>query len=138
MSAKFSRREEVAFKAFKDKTVRAIPAPGAASQPRSLFDKLNEWARGEGAPGLGYIQFEDEGGSVVGKGPIAKFIPETALADMAKAAKVKAGDALFFAADKPERAAILAGLARTRIGKELNLIPQGEYQILLDRGFPDV
>jgi aspartyl-tRNA synthetase len=129
-------RAEVEFKAFKNKTVRAIPAPGAASQPRSFFDKLNEWARGEGAPGLGYIQFELEGGTVVGKGPIAKFIPETALADMAKAAGVKAGDALFFAADKPERAATLAGLARTRIGKELNLIPQGEYKFCWIVDFP--
>ncbi len=25
--------------------VRAIPAPGAAAQPRSFFDKLNDWAR---------------------------------------------------------------------------------------------
>ena len=79
--------------------MRAIPAPGAGPQPRSFFDKLNEWARGEGAPGLGYILFEEEGGALVGKGPIAKFIPAAALAEMAKAAKVKAGDALFFAAD---------------------------------------
>ena len=28
--------------------VRAIPAPGAAGQPRSFFDKLNEWARERG------------------------------------------------------------------------------------------
>src|SRR5262245_56691751 len=27
--------------------VRAIPAPAAGSQPRSFFDKLNDWARGE-------------------------------------------------------------------------------------------
>ena len=129
-------RNAVAFKAFKGKTVRAIPAPGAASQPRSFFDKLNEWARGEGAPGLGYIQFEEEGGKLVGKGPIAKFIPENEQADMAKAAKVKAGDALFFAADKPERAATLAGLARTRIGRELNLIPSGEYKFCWIVDFP--
>src|ERR1700760_571427 len=75
-------RADVEFKAFKNKTVRAIPAPGAASQPRSFFDKLNEWARGEGAPGLGYIQFEEEGGRLVGKGPIAKFIPEAAEAEL--------------------------------------------------------
>src|SRR5205809_1266934 len=60
-------RAEVEFKAFKNKTVRAIPAPGAGPQPRSFFDRLNEWARGEGAAGLGYIQFEDEGGALVGK-----------------------------------------------------------------------
>ncbi len=130
-------RAEVEFKAFKNKTVRAIPAPGAGPQPRSFFDKLNEWARGEGAAGLGYIQFEEEGGALVGKGPIAKFITGAALADMAKAAKVKAGDALFFSADaKPDRAANLAGQARTRIGRELNLIPDGEYKFCWIVDFP--
>ncbi|HWY63775.1 MAG TPA: aspartate--tRNA ligase [Rhizomicrobium sp.] len=130
-------RAEVEFKAFKNKTVRAIPAPGAASQPRSFFDKLNEWARGEGAAGLGYIQFEDESGALIGKGPIAKFIPAAALTDMAKAAKVKAGDALFFSADaKTDRAANLAGMARTRLGRELNLIPNGEYKFCWIVDFP--
>jgi len=130
-------RAEVEFKAFKNKTVRAIPAPGAGPQPRSFFDKLNEWARGEGAAGLGYIQFEDEGGALVGKGPIAKFITGAALADMAKTAKVKAGDALFFSADaKADRAANLAGLARTRIGRELNLIPTDEYKFCWIVDFP--
>ena len=130
-------RAEVEFKAFKNKTVRAIPAPGAAGQPRSFFDKLNEWARGEGAAGLGYIQFEEENGALIGKGPIAKFIPASALADMAKAAKVKAGDALFFSADaKTDRAANLAGMARTRLGRELNLIPNGEYKFCWIVDFP--
>jgi aspartyl-tRNA synthetase len=130
-------RAEVEFKAFKNKTVRAIPAPGAGPQPRSFFDKLNEWARGEGAAGLGYIQLEDEGGVLTGKGPIAKFIPAGVLADMAKAAKVKAGDALFFSADaKADRAATIAGMARTRIGRELNLIPDGEYKFCWIVDFP--
>ncbi|MEY4707200.1 MAG: aspartate tRNA synthetase [Pseudomonadota bacterium] len=130
-------RAEVEFKAFKNKTVRAIPVPGAGPQPRSFFDKLNEWARGEGAAGLGYIQFEDEGGALVGKGPIAKFITGAALADMARVAKVKAGDALFFSADaKSDRAANLAGQARTRIGRELNLIPDGEYKFCWIVDFP--
>ena len=122
-------REDVAFKAFKGKTVRAIPAPGAAPQPRSFFDKLNDWARSEmKAPGLGYIQFEEEGGKLTGKGPIAKFIPEAAQAELVKRAGVKAGDALFFAADTKPRAAALAGAARTRIGRELNLIEEGCFK----------
>jgi aspartyl-tRNA synthetase len=127
LSAVFARAD-VEFKAFKNKTVRGIPAPGAATQPRSFFDKLNEWARSEGAPGLGYIVLEEEGGVLTGKGPIAKFIPPAAIAEMAKLANVKAGDALFFAADKEERAATLAGLARTRIGRELNLIEQDRFR----------
>ncbi|MEJ0025430.1 MAG: aspartate--tRNA ligase [Rhizomicrobium sp.] len=121
-------RDDVAFKAFKGKTVRAIPAPGAAAQPRSFFDKLNEWARSEGAAGLGYVIFEDDGGKTVGKGPIAKFIPEAAQAELVARAGIKAGDALFFAADKTERAAKLAGLARTRIGTELKLVEEGVFK----------
>src|SRR6201996_3501592 len=143
VSAVFAR-EDVEFKAFKNKTVRAIPAPGAGPQPRSFFDKLNEWARGEGAAGLGYIQFEEDdsgsvssGGALTGKGPIAKFIPPAALAEMAKIAGSKAGDALFFSADaKTERAASIAGQARTRIGRELNLIPQDEYKFCWIVDFP--
>src|SRR6201997_1202931 len=130
-------RAEVEFKAFKNKTVRAIPAPGAAAQPRSFFDKLNEWARSEGAAGLGYIQFEAEGGALAGKGPIAKFIPAVALADMARTAGIKAGDALFFSADaKGERAANLAGMARTKIGRELGLIALDEYKFCWIVDFP--
>jgi aspartyl-tRNA synthetase len=121
-------REDVAFKAFKGKTVRAIPAPGAASQPRSFFDKLNDWARAEGAAGLGYVQFEADGDKLTGKGPIAKFIPEAAQAELVARAGIKAGDALFFAADKTERAAKLAGLARTRIGTELKLIEENCFK----------
>ncbi|MBU6297730.1 MAG: aspartate--tRNA ligase [Alphaproteobacteria bacterium] len=131
-------REDVAFKAFKDKTVRAIPAPGAANQPRSFFDKLNDWARTEmGAPGLGYIVFEDDGGALTGRGPIAKFIPPAALAEMAAKAAVKAGDALFFSADtKEDRAAVLAGAARIRIGRELGLIKEGEFKFCWIVDFP--
>ena len=135
--SEFFGRAEVEFKAFKNKTVRAIPAPGAAPQPRSFFDKLNEWARGEGAAGLGYVQFEEDGGALVGKGPIAKFIPANVLADMAKAAKVKAGDALFFSADaKADRAAAIAGAARTRLGRELGLIKDDEYKFCWIVDFP--
>jgi len=130
-------RDDVEFKAFKNKVVRAIPAPGAGSQPRSFFDKLNDWARSEmGAAGLGYIVFENEGGKLSGKGPIAKFIPAEALSQMAAKAGVKAGDALFFAADRKERAAALAGQARIRLGRELGLIDENEFKFCWIVDFP--
>ncbi len=129
-------REDVAFKAFKGKTVRAIPAPGAASQPRSFFDKLNEWARGEGAAGLGYIQFEDENGAISGKGPIAKFLSAEALSALIAKTGCKAGDAVFFAADKEERAAKVAGLARIKLGNDLGLIKPGDFQFCWIVDFP--
>jgi aspartyl-tRNA synthetase len=138
-------REDVAFRAFKDKTVRAIPAPGAATQPRSWFDKMVDWARNDmGAAGLGYIVFEGPNsdsvsgsGSLAGKGPIAKFIPPAALAEMAAKAGVKAGDALFFSADaKKDRAAGLAGAARIRLGRELGMIKEGEFKFCWIVDFP--
>src|SRR4051812_7728356 len=81
-------REDVTFNAFESViraggVVRAIPGPGAAAQPRSFFDRLNEWARAEGGAGLGYVVLEGEGGRLAGKGPIAKFIPPEVLAALA-------------------------------------------------------
>ncbi|MFD2250982.1 aspartyl-tRNA synthetase [Pseudochelatococcus lubricantis] len=133
--------EGVTFKAFRGViesggVVRAIPAPGAASQPRSFFDKLNDWARGEGAPGLGYIVFEDEGGALVGKGPIAKFIPADVQAAIAAKAGVGAGDAVFFSAGEVLKAAKLAGAARLRIGDELDLSAKDRFDLCWITDFP--
>lgn len=134
-------QDSVTFKAFRTVignggVVRAIPAPGAAAQPRSFFDKLNDWARGEGAAGLGYVVLDGEAGAPVGKGPIAKFIPAEVLARIAERAKVGPGDAVFFAADTEAKAARLAGLARTRIARELKLIDENVFALCWIVDFP--
>jgi aspartyl-tRNA synthetase len=132
----------VTFNAFKNLikaggVVRAIAAPGAAAQPRSWFDKLNEWARSEmGAGGLGYFVFEAEGGALVAKGPIAKFVPAEVQARIAASAGAKAGDAVFFAAGKEGDAAKLAGAARARFGEELNLIKREQFALAWITDFP--
>tara|TARA_Y100001960_G_C14688201_1_gene834933 strand:+ start:98 stop:1423 length:1326 start_codon:yes stop_codon:yes gene_type:complete len=104
--------------------VRAIPAPGAGGQPRSFFDKLNDWAREEGWPGLGYIIFEEGRG----KGPIANNLQEDRVAQVRSMMNLGDGDALFFACDQPDKAAMLAGLARTRIANELKLCERDTYR----------
>jgi aspartyl-tRNA synthetase len=130
-------RDDVAFKAFKGKeAVRAIPAPGASAQPRSFFDKLNEWARSEGAAGLGYVTLEVEDGKTVGKGPIAKFIPPAVIDMICSRTSCKAGDAVFFAADKEARAANLAGQARIRIGNDLGLSKKDCFEFCWIVDFP--
>ena len=126
-------RADVEFKAFKNKIVRAIPASGAAGQPRSFFDKLNEWARNDlGAPGLGYVVFEADGG----KGPIAKFLPAAVQENIAAAAGAKPGDAVFFAAGLEEAAAKLAGAARTRLAEELGLVAEKRFALAWIVDFP--
>jgi len=134
-------RDDVTFNAFKEVikaggVVRAIPAPGAAKQPRSFFDKLNDWAKGEGAPGLGYIIFEGEGDALASRGPIAKFLsPEAQKALIAKA-KLSAGDAVFFACDKADKAAKLAGSARIRIGNDLGVCKKDVFEFCWIVDFP--
>jgi aspartyl-tRNA synthetase len=128
----------VTFNAFKNVikaggVVRAIPAPGAAAQPRSFFDKLNEWARSDlGAAGLGYIVFETDGG----KGPIAKFIPPDVQARIAGKAAAAAGDVVFFSAGKEADAAKVAGAARMRLGQELELIDKDRFEFCWIVDFP--
>ena len=79
--------------------VRAIPAPGAGPRPRGFFDKLNDWAREQGAGGLGYIIFEETGG----KGPIAKNLDADRVEAIRTACALQPGDAVFFAAGAQRR-----------------------------------
>jgi aspartyl-tRNA synthetase len=112
--------------------VRAIPAPGAAGNPRSFFDKMNEWAREQGAGGLGYIIYEADGP----KGPIARNLePERAEA-IRVACGLNAGDAVFFAAGKRDEAPKIAGAVRTKLGQDLGLIEQGRFDFCWITDFP--
>ncbi|MGD8325483.1 MAG: aspartate--tRNA ligase [Sphingomonadales bacterium] len=104
--------------------VRAIPAPGAGVNPRSFFDKMNDWARGEGFAGLGYINFKDG----VGGGPIAKNLGPEKTEELVEALGLEANDGVFFACDKEPGAARLAGLARTKVGEALDLIEKDAYR----------
>jgi aspartyl-tRNA synthetase len=112
--------------------VRAIPAPGAGGNPRSFFDKLNEWAREQGAGGLGYITFANGEAS----GPIAKNLEPDRVAAIKTACKLGENDAVFFAAGKPADAAKLAGQARAKLGQELGLIEQDAYRFCWVTDFP--
>ncbi|TAL30623.1 MAG: aspartate--tRNA ligase [Alphaproteobacteria bacterium] len=122
-------RPDVEFRAFKgiiDKggVVRAIRAPKVSDRPRSFFDKLNSWAQSEGAPGLGYVLFEGN----EGKGPIAKFLPAAAQEELRKATGAEGGDAVFFACDMADKAASLAGKARTKIAEEMDIIEKNCFK----------
>lgn len=112
--------------------VRAIPAPKSADRPRSFFDKMNEWAREQGAAGLGYVILEAGGG----KGPIAKNLGEERIAQLRALTGLGDGDGVFFACDKELPAAKLAGFARTRVGEELDLIEKDAYRFCWIVDFP--
>lgn len=131
------KRDDVSFNAFKSViasggVVRAIRAPKVADRPRSFFDKLNDWARGEGAVGLGYILYDGQ----EGKGPIAKFVPTDAMNELVKQAQLEAGDAIFFVCDKEQTAAKMAGKARDKICDEMGIRETSCYKFCWIVDFP--
>jgi aspartyl-tRNA synthetase len=94
---------------------------------------MNAWAQEQGAPGMGYIVFE-EGAA---KGPIAKFLDAERLARLKELTGLGDGDAVFFAADrKAGAAAKLAGAARRRLGEELDLLEKNAFRFCWIVDFP--
>ena len=112
--------------------VRAIPAPETAIRPRSFFDKLNDWAREQGAAGLGYVILAEGGG----KGPIAKNLDAERIQRLAAAAGAKDGDSLFFVCDKKAAAGKFAGAVRAKLGQELGLIDERRFEFCWIVDFP--
>jgi len=112
--------------------VRAIPAPNTGDRPRSFFDKMNDWARDQGAPGMGYIILENGGG----KGPIAKNLGEERVAQLRELTGLGDGDGIFFACDKEAGAANLAGLARTKVGNDLDILEKDAFRFCWIVDFP--
>jgi aspartyl-tRNA synthetase len=111
--------------------VWAIPGPGGGS--RAFCDRMNFWAQGEGQPGLGYIMWR-EGGE--GAGPLANNIGPERTAAIRTALGLKEGDAAFFVAGDPDKFWKFAGLARTRLGEELNLIDKDRFELAWIVDFP--
>ena len=112
--------------------IRAIPAPGAGAGSRKFFDEMNNWARGEGYSGLGYINIKDG----VPGGPIAKNHGEERTAKLIEALGLGPNDGVFFAAGKESQAAKLAGLARIRVGEQLDLIDKNRFELCWIIDFP--
>jgi len=112
--------------------VRAIPAPGTADKSRKFFDDMNSWAQSEGFAGLGYAT--RKGGEF--GGPIAKNHGEEGMARLADALGLGPDDGIFFAAGKEAQAAKLAGLARTRVGEQLELIDSKRFEFCWIVDFP--
>jgi aspartyl-tRNA synthetase len=112
--------------------VRAIPAPNTADRSRKFFDDMNGWAQSEGFAGLGYAT--RKGGEW--GGPIAKNHGEDGMAGIAEALGLGPDDGVFFAAGPEAQAAKLAGLARTRVGEQLNLIDPNRFEFCWIVDFP--
>ena len=127
------------FKAFastveKGGVVKGMRVPGIVGvQPRTFYDKMEAFAKENGAKGLGYIMWTREGEI---KGPIAKFMKPEELTELEKQANIEKGDALFFMCDTREKANELGGKVRAAFGEKLNLINPDEFNFCWIVDFP--
>ena len=117
-----------------DPTVEVWAIPAAKGGNRAFCDRMNDWAKGEGQPGLAYIFWRE--GEEGGAGPIAKNI------GVARAEAVRAqlglgvGDAVFFVAGRPKDFVKFAGLARTKVGTDLGMIDRNRFDFCWIVDFP--
>ena len=123
------------FKAFENKTIKAIVVPNGAEQGRKFFDKMGEFATTEevGAKGLAWTKIEKDG-SVTGG--IAKFITEEMKGKLEKDFDAENGSAIFFIADELPKAQKIAGLVRIELGKRLDLLEKYVYRFCFIVDFP--
>ena len=112
----------------KGSVVKGIIVKNTGDQPRSFFDKLNNWAREEGAAGLGYISFTENSF----KGPIAKNLNE----DQLLLLKLEENDSIFFICDKLKEAQLFSGKVREKICNDLNLLNKNSFEFCWIVDFP--
>jgi len=112
--------------------VRVVPAPKTNEKSRKFFDDMNNWARGEGFAGLGYVT--RKGGEF--GGPIAKNHGPERMEELYNELGLGPDDGLFFAAGKEKDAAKLAGAARTQVGEQLGLIEENCFKFCWIVDFP--
>ena len=115
-------------------SVRAIKAENAASiLTRKEIDKLTEMAKGSGAKGLAFIRMTDDGMS----SSFAKFMSEAEMAGITEKTELKTGDVLLVIADSNNSKVLsILGALRQAVAKKLDIIPEGQYNLLWITEFP--
>ena len=124
-------REDVSFEIFKKlvksgSKVRCISTKNTKDKPRSFFDNIDKWAKEQGASGLAYFTFEDDG-NLSAKGPIGKFFSKEALIEIMKKTNSKVGDSIFMACSKQNELEKITAQARDKIARDLNLIDENIF-----------
>ena len=124
-------RDDVSFEIFKKlvksgSRVRCISTKNTKDKPRSFFDNIDKWAKEQGASGLAYFTFENNG-ELSAKGPIGKFFSKEALLEIMKLTNTEVGDSIFMACGKLNDLEKITSQARDKIGRDLDLIDENIF-----------
>ncbi len=126
------------FKPFCNKCVRGLRVPQMASQSKSFFKNMEDFATQEvGMKGLGYFKVEEgENGGFKYNGPIDKFLDDAQRKELADRCELEVGDVLYFIADSEKNAPRFAGQIRTEVANRMNLIDDSKFEFCFIVDFP--
>lgn len=113
--------------------VRGIRIPGGAKYSRKEIDDITKLAVSFGAKALANIIYNEDGSA---KSPVLKFVTEEQAKQIQERTGAKAGDIIFFVADKPKLVYDVMGRLRLHFGKSLNLIDEAKHNLLWIVDFP--
>ncbi len=114
-------------------SVRAIVAKnGAAVLTRKEIDKLTEHAKGIGAKGLAYVRWVDDEPSC----SFGKFMTPEEMSAIYERTGAEKGDVILIVADKNSVVLSTLGALRLKVAKQLDIIPEGQFNFLWITEFP--
>ena len=114
-------------------SVRAIVAKNSAKVlTRKEIDKLTEMVRGIGAKGLAFVRWVDEKPSC----SFAKFLAEGELESILAKIGCQQGDVALIVADKNKITLPVLGALRLQVAKQLDIIPENQFNFLWITEFP--
>ena len=112
--------------------VKSINVKSGASMSRSQIDALIAFSQEQGAGGMAWIKATDNGL----ESSIVKFLDLDCQKKLSERMQAAPGDLLIFVADKPEIANRTLGAVRLKLGEDLGLIDQSQFDILFITEFP--
>lgn len=113
--------------------VKAINAKGAGNWSRGEVEKLTSIATDNGAKGLAYMLFRDDG-SITSS--ITKFFSGEDLENIKSALSIEPGDLALFVADKYDVVCAALSALRVHMGNTLGLIDKSKHSMLWVVNFP--
>lgn len=99
---------------------------------RKQLDKLQEYAKIYGAKALSFLKYNN----ATYAGSIAKVVSDEEKALLTEKYHIAENDLLLFIADKKEVAQTALGAVRLKLGQDLGLIDESQYQFLWVTNFP--
>lgn len=119
------------FEPFKGSVIRGIKVTNL-DKSNSWFKNMEEYAKSIDLAGLSYIKVMED---LSLKGSIVKYLSEEEINNLIKSLELNVNDCLFIISDK-NKCEKYAGLLRTKLGEELDLIDKDRYEFCIVNDFP--